>query len=325
MYCGAGGLIRRVHRDKAFDVLFAEDASGDVAAGARVAHELGIPCVGMVIGRDLNDCSRRGRAYRNAIARGLEACDAVVCNSEPLATLVGELTGGRQRGVVISRGVDVGLLRPAEPGMRSALRNELGLPGGELVVYAGYLEREKGVYELLEAFLRVRGSHPGASLLLAGTGAERPGLARLVAGAGAKERVSFLGHVDHDRMPRLLQACDIAVMPSWHEGMPNAVVEAIACGLPVIATRVGGIPAAVRHGESGLLVPPRDPVALAAALSDLLKDASKRAQFGHEARLIAEARFDARANAGRLADLLEGTVRAYRRGATTSGRAPRRG
>jgi glycosyltransferase involved in cell wall biosynthesis len=313
IYYGTRATIRRLHVAKAFDVLYAQDLSSDVQAGTRIAHDLGIACVGMAIGGDLNQCANGSRAYRREIARSLEACDAVVCNSEALAEKVSELTQGRQSAVAITRGVDVQRFCPVGSPARLALRRRLHLPeNGLLIIYAGYLERNKGVFELVEAFHRIAKSHPDAHLILVGEGSDHQELVRLAAGREAEERMHFLGHVDHDRMPSLFQACDIAAMTSWAEGMPNAVVEAIACGLPTVATRVGGIPQAVRHECSGLLVPPQDIEAIAEALGRLLRDLSQRERFGREARRIGVTEFDARENSRRLAALLEGTLRGYR-------------
>jgi glycosyltransferase involved in cell wall biosynthesis len=114
-------------------------------------------------------------------------------------------------------------------------------------------------------------------------------------------------------MPSFIQACDIAVLISWSEGMPNALIEAMACGLPALATRVGGIPEAVLHETTGLLVSPGDVTAIADGLSRLLNESSERERFGLEARHICVTRFDARENTYRLAALFEETAFGHRR------------
>jgi teichuronic acid biosynthesis glycosyltransferase TuaC len=313
IYYGVLRTVHRLHAAKAFDVLYAQDLSVDVPAASRIARDLRIPCVGMAIGIDLNQSADSGRVYRRTIQRALEECDTIVCNSEALVQKVGELTEGRRSAVAITRGVDLERFCPVNDGDRVLLRRRLGLPeDGPLIIYAGYLDRRKGVYELLTAFMKIAGSHPHSYLILAGEGADRQALVRLAENGVGCNRVRFLGHVEHDRMPAMLQACDIAAMTSWSEGMPNAVVEAIACGLPVVATAVGGIPQAIHHNFSGFLVSPRDTAAIAEALDRLLGESDTRERFGRAARHIAVTAFDARENSRRLAALLEKTVLTYR-------------
>jgi len=312
-YYGVRRTVGRLHTIKPFDVLYSQDSCSDVPAAVRIANDLDIPSVGMAIGGDLNLCAHRRAAYRRTVIRGLKGCDTVVCNSEALVEKVKELTEGRQSAVGITRGVDIHFFCPVDTAAgQLRLRRDLGLPEhGLLIIYAGYLQRDKGVFELVQAFAHAAKLRSNAFLILAGEGADSQHLIRLAAETEAAERMQFLGHVNHDQMPALMQACDIAVMTSWREGMPNALIEAMACGLPAVATAVGGIPQAVQHGRSGLLVPPRDVPAIAEALTRLASDAAQRERFGREARAIAVADFDARKNARRLAALLEQTVLTY--------------
>ena len=313
-YYGIRATVRRWHAAAPFDIVYAQDVSTDVRAGARIAADLQIACIGMAIGIDLNQCADSTRAYRNTIVQGLQACSAVVCNSEALAEKVTELTHGKQSGVVITRGVDIQRFCPVSARERGILRQRLKLPeNGVLTIYAGYLDRRKGVYELVEAFCENASSDPNAHLILVGVGTDRDDLMRLVAERKAAGRIHFPGHIDHEQMPSWLQACDIVAMTSWSEGMPNALVEAIACGLPAVATAVGGIPQAVRHEHSGILVEPTNVPAIAAALKRLLSHAEEREQFGRRARQIAVSEFDTRENSRRLSALLQKTALAHQK------------
>jgi glycosyltransferase involved in cell wall biosynthesis len=145
---------------------------------------------------------------------------------------------------------------------REQLRAELGLDGNVLA-FAGRLGPQKAVGTALEALARV----PGVTLVIAGDGPERAALERRSAELGLEERVRFVGGVSRDRVLRLFAAADGSVLPSAWENFPHTVVEALAVGCPVLATSVGGVPEVVRDGENGLLVSPRDPDALAAAIT----------------------------------------------------------
>jgi len=188
---------------------------------------------------------------------------------------------------VVYNGIDVERYeRQASP----QLRAELGIPSGvRVVAVVANLIHYKGHRFLLMAFQRIRASRAGAVLLLAGDGPCRPDLERQAAELGIVETVRFLG--TRRDIPELLAVSDVAVLPSLEEGFPNAVLEAMAAGRPVVASAVGGIPEAVVHGETGLLVPPGDPAALAEAIMDVLGDPPRAERMGRAGKLQVNARF----------------------------------
>ena len=132
---------------------------------------------------------------------------------------------------------------------------------------------------VLEAFARVRAEVPGATLTVAGYGSEEARLRRL-----AGDGVRFVGKVDPESMPALLRDADIFVNASVVDNQPVSILEAFAAGLPVVSTPTGDIAAMVRHGETGLIVPPRDPGALAAAVLGLLRQPDRAARLARRAR-----------------------------------------
>ena len=162
---------------------------------------------------------------------------------------------------------------PALP-PRDELRRELAFAGSTLV-FAGRLGPQKALDVLLRALADV----PEVALVVAGDGPERAGLERTTDELGLDARVSFLGAVPRERVLQLFRAADASVLPSAWENFPHTVVEALAVGCPVIATAVGGVPEVVRDGENGLLVVPRDPAALAAAIARFFADDELRARL----------------------------------------------
>jgi glycogen synthase len=127
----------------------------------------------------------------------------------------------------------------------------------------------------------------GAQLLVVGDGPDRPALARRVQRFGS--RVHFTGFVPHVQVPAVLRHVDMFVLPSLYEDLSSALIEAMAAGLPVVATRVGGTADLVHDGVNGLLVAPRDPAALAAAISRVLADPAAAARLAAAARRTADA------------------------------------
>ncbi|SHF03226.1 glycosyltransferase [Streptoalloteichus hindustanus] len=174
------------------------------------------------------------------------------------------------------------------------------------VLFLGRLHRQKGVADLVRALALV----PSAHLVLAGDGPERARLSRLAGVLGLAHRVRFLGFVPHDQVPALLRDVDLLVMPSRYEELGTALVEARHVGVPVVATRVGGIPDVVRDGVDGLLVPPGDIVALAGALQRLVDDPVLADVLASRARRRA-ASYTWDSLAERVLDVYQRVVREY--------------
>ncbi|MGE5193698.1 MAG: glycosyltransferase [Deltaproteobacteria bacterium] len=188
--------------------------------------------------------------------------------------------------VVIPNGVDVGKFSVARPADLSAF----GIaPGSQLLLTIGRLDRQKGLHDLLEAAALVIPRHPQARFLLVGEGPERPAIERSIREKGLTDRVHLTGW--RSDIPELLSAGYALVLSSLWEGMPNVILEAMAAGLPVAATRVEGVSELVHEGQTGLLVPPESPQALAAALESLLTDPLRAKAMGQAGRERVTAEF----------------------------------
>jgi glycosyltransferase involved in cell wall biosynthesis len=171
---------------------------------------------------------------------------------------------------VIFNGIDTALFRPLQPD--PTLRHQ----GEHLLLYVGRLQPWKGVDTAVRALPHI----PGAALLIAGDGEERARLHRLAAELGVGQRVRFLGTVPREELPRYYSSVDLLLATSHaSETFGISLVEAQACGLPVVASNFGGFPEVVDVGRTGLLVPPRDATALAEAVNGLLDDPAQREQM----------------------------------------------
>jgi glycosyltransferase involved in cell wall biosynthesis len=218
--------------------------------------------------------------------------DCIVSLSQQITQELLEQGFARERIVEIPNGVDTGRFTPASAEERARLRRELQLPQeGQLVIYVGRLHYQKGVDTLLRAWKEVCHSHPQAHLLVVGQGPERGKLEKLAASLDLGTSLQFLGQVE----PVLpyLQASDVFVLPSFFEGLSNALLEAMACGLAVVTTNIGGTCEVVQSGVDGLLVEPGDAPALAVSLSQVLGDATLAQQLGAAARQRVEAEYTA--------------------------------
>lgn len=219
--------------------------------------------------------------------------DAVVAPSEATARELEEDYGAR--GVVV---IPNGIALPGA-GEESPRRSTTG----ETVLFVGRLRTRKAVAVLLEAFARVGRERPLARLVVLGDGEQRAALEAQCARLGLGEHVLLAGAVARAETARWLREADVFCLPSTYEGFPLAILEAMAQALPVVATRVAGVPEAIEDGASGLLVDSEDGSGLAAALIDLLGDPARRQAFGARGRVLLGERFAIGAICARYVEL----------------------
>lgn len=161
-----------------------------------------------------------------------------------------------------------------------------GVSAKKVILFVGTLSIHKGVSYLLEAFSAVAGREADAVLLIVGSGELEGQLRALAERLGVAERVVFCGRVPYTKVPSYLSIADVFALPSIDEGLPRVVMEAMAMQVPVVATRVGGIPEIVTHGETGLLVEPANPGQLAEVIGYLLRDENGARAMGARGRQL---------------------------------------
>ncbi|MGH7538869.1 MAG: glycosyltransferase family 4 protein [Gemmatimonadales bacterium] len=192
---------------------------------------------------------------------------------------------------VVPLGTDPKQFRPGiDPG---PARRALGLEGGPWILTVARLEWHKGIDTVIRALPAVRAAHPGVRYAVAGVGPRREELERLAGQGGVRHALKFLGFVPDEQLPALYNAADLYVGASrYHEllaeGFGISLVEASASGIAVVGGRSGGVPDAVRDGETGILVDPEDPGAVAAAITRLLGDDTLRRRLGVAGRRAVE-------------------------------------
>jgi len=230
----------------------------------------------------------------------------IVTTGERLRGQVIAATGvDAARAVSIPTGIDLGRYRPGD---REAARRALGLtPGGFVVGIVATMRGWKGHSYLFEAFAKL--GDPAARLLAVGDGPQRENLGGLARELGIESRVVFPGNQD-DVVP-WMQAMDVYCLPSWaNEGVPQGLMQAMACRIPVVSTPVGSIDEIVRDGDTGLLVPPKDADALRAAIERLRTDASLRERLAAAGHREAQARFGDDLMVGRMLEVFAAAARA---------------
>jgi glycosyltransferase involved in cell wall biosynthesis len=226
--------------------------------------------------------------------------DAVVATSQAVAQIA---VGRRPRvvypGVAIERGPK-GCARGGEPRPDDL---HSGVSKVMLMGTACRLAPIKGIQYLIRALALLRKDVPGAALEIAGKGAEHASLEKEAQRLGVSANVHFLGW--RDDLPEVLRRWDVFVMPSLGEGFGIAALEAMAAGLPVVASEVGGLPELVQHGRTGWLVPPADAVALAERLRELFVNPEKRREMGEAGRVRAREHFSVERMVAQIAGIYE--------------------
>jgi D-inositol-3-phosphate glycosyltransferase len=242
------------------------------------------------------------------VAQGV---DRVICASQGEKEMLGVLYGvPSQRITVVPCGVDTDLFRPGD---RKDVRRRLGLPLRDpVVLFVGRIEPLKGIDVLLRAVSHIEGRF--RVLVIGGDGkdlARKAELASLAAELRIADKVTFLDAVPHHDLPLYYNAADVCVVPSYYESFGLVAVEAMACGVPVIASRVGGLKETVRDGQTGYLVPWLCPEPFAERLELLLNNEPLRRSLGREARAAAE-KFHWSEVAARVEDVYHDLVSQYR-------------
>ena len=207
---------------------------------------------------------------RRLVAGLSDAADRITTVSERVS---GELSEhyGADNVAVVGNGVDADLFQPDRGGDE------------RYVLFVGRLDYPKGVPDLIKAAKPIVKNHD-IEFVITGKGPQREQYERMVEQAGLTDHVTFTGFVTRERQIQLYQNATVFTLPSHYEGLPTVLLEAMACGAPVVATDVGGCPEVIDHGENGLLVSPGDPAALSDAIDSVLGNAEMRGEFGRNAR-----------------------------------------
>lgn len=296
------------------DLLYAHFLCHEGYAGWVASRELGLPLATIARGDDVHRWPELWPDRKEKLALVLRdaelplaCCKALARDAEAFATL------GLGRPIeAVYDGVDAERFRPGDEDRRAACRRRLGLPArGRLLLTVATPLESKGWLDLLDAFADLAPSHGDWSLVGSGEPRSSGGLdlEREAQRRGMGDRFLWRGRTDPADMPDLQRACDGFVLASHNEGLSLSVLEALATGLPVVATRVGGHAEMIEHGVSGLLSAPGDVPALRSNLAAMLElDPSARRSMGTGARAAALLLGTPEANAARLRDLFEGVM-----------------
>ena len=290
-----------LHATHHFDILHAMYIAQPAFVAVTAARYLELPSVISARGNDL-DRAAFDPAKFSQIVWSLQNANAVTAATNDLARKARAFAPGIEPHW-IPNGVDAALF---SPGPRDeALVSSLNLDAAPVIAFVGEARQKKGLTILLPAFAQLckklaldesltwqeQNSHPPTLLMIGGVRKDDEPILQVFQRQNPTLNVRVVPNMAHEKLPAYYRLADVLVIPSLRDGMPNSLLEGMACERAIVASNVGGIPDVLRHGENGVLVAPGDVNALADALLELLTDASRRAQLGRAARATVESEF----------------------------------
>ena len=247
-----------------YDVILNYWLYPDGYAAAMIGRKYGIPTILKAMGSDVNRVSGISRRFT---MEAMQASTLVTSVSDALSESIVSMGIAREKVRTIKNGCDTSVFHPRN---KLDMRHELGLSeNAKYFVYVGRYDLKKGLLELISAVAALKHELPELQLLLVGDGSARATLHTHAEQLGVMDRVEMLGPFATDEIAKWVAASDVFALPSYAEGLPNAVIEALSCGRPVVASAVGGVPELV-DSESGVLIPPKRVDALTDALRTAL-------------------------------------------------------
>ena len=296
-------FIKKNFANKNFDLILARPLIPTGYSACLLSKRMNLPLVCEGMGSDVKVYPYYNRTSQKMFTRVLKNADKIIATSEDLAEDINAYDGCRTCDVFY-RGVNVEKFKPLE-NKREAKKLLRIEENNRVLLFVGRLSKEKGIYDLLAAFKNTLSRFPHATLYLIGQTSLDKDINKLIKDEEMNGKACYMGPRPHTELPLWYNACDFLVLPSYTEGMPNVVVEAMACMKPVVVTSVGGIPEVVENNVTGLLVEPGEIHDLAEAMLRLLTEDGLAETLGEKALIRVREDFVDTKNVNRLIKLLE--------------------
>jgi glycosyltransferase involved in cell wall biosynthesis len=266
---GINNTIEKIHAEFKFDIILAHYAYPEGLAAAYFSKKYNCPLILKIHGSDINvDINYRGRKI--GVVKALRAADVILPVSEALKDKIIKLGIPAAKVLRLYNAVDSDFSVQDQKMSRQKLNL---LPDKKYMLFIGNLIPIKGITNLIDSFEKyILKDTSEVDLVIIGAGPLRSELEKKIEKINSGNRIRLLGARPHSEIPAWMNACDLLCLPSYNEGFPVTLIEARACGLPFVASRVGGIPELVTPGDSDLLVPPGDIDALGMALKQKISE-----------------------------------------------------
>lgn len=258
--------------------------------GVIVGKIIGKPSFITAHGMDINNFKDK-KLFKPLLRFSLTHCNKAIAVSTDLAKKMEKLGVKEDKIIIINNAINTKLFKPTK---NKSIRIKYGISENEiLILFVGYLDTFKGIFNLLDAFNKIKIEHKSKiKLMIVGTGPKENEIIKTAAKLDLDQFVIFVGQISNTDIPIYYQNADIFVLPSYTEGLPLSILEAMACKLPIIATNVGGIPEIVKDNFNGFIVPPNDVNILEQKLQILINSPDLRDVFGKKSFNIVKNEFN---------------------------------
>jgi len=281
-------LIRIIRKYK-IQIIHAHSVIPTGFIASIVSKVMGKPLFITAHGMDINNFENKP-FFNYFISRSLNSSSKSIAVSEDLAKKMRAMAEDKNKIIVLRNAVDTSRFNPTK---NKSIRKNFKIKDEEiLILYVGYLDEFKGIYELINAFNIIHSENRKVKLMMIGAGPKKDHLLKILTEMNIENEVIFTGRVEPQKIHKYYQAADIFVLPSYTEGLPVSVLEAMACGLPIVATDVGGIPEIITDGFNGFLIPPMNEKELCKKLRVLIADKIYREGFRQKSIEMIEDEFN---------------------------------
>jgi glycosyltransferase involved in cell wall biosynthesis len=303
MAMGMRSTAVRWHKKTPFDVVMGVSMFPDAEAAVIIGRKLHLPVASLAVGSDVMVYTKQLPVLWKKLGRLMTQIDLIVGVSQTICDRMSQSGKCKNPPLRVYLGRDTSRFSVSKN--RDELRSQIGLIRDDIIaIYVGAIADDKGIYELVIAAEKLLQKYKNFKLLCVGDGPAMHELMELKAKVGRDGAVILPGLLPPHEVPAYLQAADFMVFPSHSEGMPQSVLEAMNCGLPVVATKVGGIPEAVIDGQTGLLIDAKNAEQLEIAMDRVITDNEFRVSAGKKGLDYVNEKFDPESNAKKFADAL---------------------
>ncbi|MEW6600038.1 MAG: glycosyltransferase [Nitrospirota bacterium] len=296
-------LINDVVKRRKIELILGYNMIPEGIAAVWLAKALNLPVGFWAIGSDVNNFGFYNSGTRYLVKKCIEESNIIFTESLDLENNIRSISSNPLNIKTFYKGIDISNFRDLPP--RNSLFRKLFLDEGKkYILFVGRLIYDKGIYELAEAFSTIAGRYHNIDLIFIGEEIEKEKLIAGLSSYGISDRVIFKGMIPYREVAYYMKVSDLLVLPTWAEGLPNVVMEAMAVGLPVVATDVGGIPEVLENEVTGLSVPAKNTEKLSEAMIRMLADRELREHCIANAKNLIHEKFDVKKNVNKLYYLL---------------------
>lgn len=303
MHYSLSGFLKNLIESKKIDLILGYNMIPDGIAAVKLANNLKLPVAFWAIGTDVNGIAAYNKINHYLSRKSIEDSQVVFTESMDLERKVKCFSRKNINVKTFYKGIDISNF--IDLPQKKVLINKLKLShDNKYMLFVGRLIYDKGIYELAHTFITISKRYPNFNLILIGEELEKEKLESKFRDNGILDRVQFKGVIPYTEIANYMKASDLLVLPSWAEGLPNVVMEAMATGLPVIATDVGGIPEILENGVTGISVPAKNAEKLTEAVIEMMENEKLREKCIRNAKELMKNKFDVKKNVHVLYEML---------------------